>query len=109
MILQFGWKGGRGSESLVWRRGTAARIGAGTAARAGSVWNVYGPTETTIWSTLERVRNAERLTGSSRPSDREHAGLRIDGNLEPVPVGIPGELLSVDGSRQSYQAEASLN
>lgn len=60
-------------------------------ARAGSAWNVYGPTETTIWSTLERVRTAERTISLGRPIANTQVYV-LDLNREPVPVGIPGEL-----------------
>jgi acyl-coenzyme A synthetase/AMP-(fatty) acid ligase len=59
--------------------------------RAGSVWNVYGPTETTIWSTFERVRTAERTISLGRPIANTQVYV-LDLNREPVPVGIPGEL-----------------
>lgn len=55
------------------------------------VWNLYGPTETTIWSSAARVR----------PGEAVHLGeafagtsLRVvDAYLAPVPAGLCGELL----------------
>ena len=44
-------------------------------ARAGEVWNLYGPTETTIWSTLHRVVS-EPGPVIDRPPHREHQHLR---------------------------------
>lgn len=67
MILQFGWKGGRGVKVLCGGEALPRELAQELLTRAGSVWNVYGPTETTIWSTLERVRSAERIISLGRP------------------------------------------
>ena len=40
------------------------------------MWNLYGPTETTIWSaTCDRAQAAAGRDGSDRQSDRQHAGV----------------------------------
>ncbi|HEX6861738.1 MAG TPA: condensation domain-containing protein, partial [Thermoanaerobaculia bacterium] len=57
----------------------------------GSLWNVYGPTEATIWSTLDRVESAGPIT-IGRPLDNTEIYL-VSRQLNPVPVGVPGELL----------------
>jgi len=53
-------------------------------------WNVYGPTETTIWSTIHRLRDDD-LTSIGRPIDNTNIYI-LDENMRPVPVGVPGEL-----------------
>lgn len=56
-----------------------------------SVWNLYGPTETTIWSTVARIdRNVDVIT-IGRPIANTLVYL-LDPALNPVPVGVPGEL-----------------
>ena len=42
--------------------------------RATSAWNLYGPTETTIWSTMAKVTPNESAS-SNRPAGGEHADL----------------------------------
>ncbi|MGW8793015.1 amino acid adenylation domain-containing protein, partial [Streptomyces althioticus] len=60
--------------------------------RAMSVINLYGPTETTIWSTEWPVT----ADGARRPRiGRPIANTQVyvlDGTLRPVPAGVPGEL-----------------
>jgi len=58
----------------------------------GDVFNMYGPTETTIWSTAYQL-NAEE---GSIPIGRPIANTQIyicDKHLQPVPVGVPAELM----------------
>jgi acyl-coenzyme A synthetase/AMP-(fatty) acid ligase len=59
--------------------------------------NTYGPTEVTIAATIGDVRPAETLKDVSRevPIGRPIPGAQIfvlDGHLQPVPIGITGEL-----------------
>ncbi|MBW4619917.1 MAG: LLM class flavin-dependent oxidoreductase [Cyanosarcina radialis HA8281-LM2] len=64
----------------------------------GKIYNMYGPTETTIWSAIYPLVKAEWERGgtlSSIPIGRPIANTEIyilDDYLHPVPVGIAGEL-----------------
>ena len=49
---------------------------------------MYGPTETTIWSTASS--NLGRRTNSNRPADRQYADLAVYSCLNLVPVGSVG-------------------
>ncbi|TFI50883.1 amino acid adenylation domain-containing protein [Mastigocladus laminosus UU774] len=60
-------------------------------ARSASLWNLYGPTETTIWSTVCQLESNESLISIGRPIDNTQIYI-LDQNLQPVPVGVPGEL-----------------
>ncbi len=58
---------------------------------SGRIVNMYGPTETTIWSTTYTVDEV----GSTVPIGRPIANTQIyilDVHFRPVPVGVPGEL-----------------
>jgi amino acid adenylation domain-containing protein len=60
--------------------------------RCGSLWNLYGPTETTIWSTCECIDSVHegRIT-IGRPVANTRTYILDDHGL-PTPVGIAGEL-----------------
>ncbi|MEK8168888.1 AMP-binding protein [Streptomyces sp. M19] len=55
------------------------------------LWNLYGPTETTIWSSVQRVRAGRAVTvGRPIANTAFHV---VDRRMRPVPPGVPGELL----------------
>ncbi|MFN6567973.1 amino acid adenylation domain-containing protein [Dendronalium sp. ChiSLP03b] len=56
-----------------------------------SLWNLYGPTEATIWSSVCQLESNESLISIGRPIDNTQIYI-LDQNLQPVPVGVPGEL-----------------
>ncbi|MFL5539303.1 MAG: non-ribosomal peptide synthetase, partial [Longimicrobiaceae bacterium] len=90
MLLDAGWTPPRslrvlcGGEALP--RELADRLLAGGA----EVWNLYGPTETTIWSAAWRVE-----AGGPVVIGRPIANTRLyvlDPHGTPTPTGVPGEL-----------------
>ncbi|MBN3724640.1 non-ribosomal peptide synthetase [Burkholderia sp. Ac-20379] len=52
------------------------------------LWNMYGPTETTIWSSAQRVEGLPSL-GDPLAATQLYV---LDGGMNPVPLGAPGEL-----------------
>jgi natural product biosynthesis luciferase-like monooxygenase protein len=57
----------------------------------GEVRNMYGPTETTIWSTVHPVRAHEITVPIGRPIANTSIYI-LDQHLEPTPVGVAGEI-----------------
>ncbi len=60
----------------------------------GELWNLYGPTETTIWSTCTRI-TPEHLELPVLPIGEPIANTQLhllDDALMPVPAGVVGEL-----------------
>ena len=81
--------------------------------KSGKLINMYGPTETTIWSSTEDVTTAgtnEAITiGRPIANTQLYIVEEIDGKLEPVPVGVPGELLiGGDGVVRGYHNRPDL-
>ncbi|MFE0172960.1 amino acid adenylation domain-containing protein, partial [Streptomyces sp. NPDC059002] len=76
------------------------------AQRAGSVLNVYGPTETTIWSTAAVVDDEAPGIGTPIANTRVYV---LDRRLEPVPAGVVGELyIAGAGLARGYAGRAAL-
>jgi amino acid adenylation domain-containing protein len=59
--------------------------------RVGSLWNLYGPTETTIWSTCCRVSHVDGPLSIGRPIANTQTYV-LDAHQNPVPVGAIGDL-----------------
>lgn len=71
-------------------------------ASARSVRNMYGPTETTIWSTTAEIDDAADVTIGTPIANT--AVRVLDSTLHPVPAGRVGELyLSGDGLARGYR------
>lgn len=65
-------------------------------------FNAYGPTETTIWATVAELRPGDNPLAIGRPVLNTQVYI-LDDNLNPVPVGIPGELyIGGEGVAQGY-------
>jgi natural product biosynthesis luciferase-like monooxygenase protein len=74
----------------------------------GAVTNMYGPTETTIWSATEAVEGSPDVISIGRPIANTQLYI-LDQGLEPLPVGIPGELLiGGEGVVRGYLNRAEL-
>ncbi|RFU11949.1 LLM class flavin-dependent oxidoreductase, partial [Rhodobacteraceae bacterium W635] len=64
--------------------------------------NMYGPTETTIWSTTQPATGGEGITGIGRPIANTHTYV-LDAAMQPVPIGVPGELyIGGEGVARGY-------
>ncbi|MDP9897428.1 amino acid adenylation domain-containing protein [Variovorax boronicumulans] len=69
------------------------------------LWNMYGPTEATVWVTADRVEREPRF-GSAIAATQLHV---LDGALNPTPPGVAGELyLGGVGLARGYLARAEL-
>ncbi|MGH3936026.1 MAG: amino acid adenylation domain-containing protein, partial [Pseudonocardiaceae bacterium] len=60
------------------------------------VTNLYGPTETTIWSTAARLKQRSGAPTIGGPIANTQVYV-LDAGLWPVPVGVPGELYIAGG------------
>ncbi|MFM2389637.1 MAG: Dimodular nonribosomal peptide synthase, partial [Pseudomonadota bacterium] len=72
------------------------------------ILNMYGPTETTIWSSVEQVGDVEATTNIGTPIANTQLYV-LDPSGAPVPVGMPGELwIGGDGVARGYWQRADL-
>jgi amino acid adenylation domain-containing protein len=85
------WQGSRELKVLCGGEAMARDLAEDLLPCCGSLWNLYGPTETTIWSSIHRV------TGGSGPVPIGHPIANtqlyvLDRYRQLAPAGVPGEL-----------------
>ncbi|WP_433495464.1 amino acid adenylation domain-containing protein [Micromonospora sp. CA-248089] len=92
----------RGLRVLVGGEALPADLAATLRERAAEVTNVYGPTETTIWSTAAPVVAHDGPPPIGRPLANTKVYV-LDSALRPVPAGVLGELyIAGDGLARGY-------
>ena len=92
LLVEYGWQCDRKLKVLVGGDTLSPELARALVARCGQVWNMYGPTETTIWSSVYRL---ERLDEHLIPIGRPIANTTfyvLDDHRRMVPVGSEGEL-----------------
>jgi amino acid adenylation domain-containing protein len=94
LLLDSGWDGRRGLKAICGGEALPWDLAAALQARGVELWNVYGPTETAVWSSAGAVA-AEPGTGASVGLGQPVANTRfhvVDRELALVPIGVAGEL-----------------
>jgi len=108
LLLAAGWQGQPDLKILCGGEALPPDLAQQLLPRAASLWNLYGPTETTIWSTLCKIEPADEVISIGRPIANTQVYL-LDPQGQPVPVGVPGELyIGGDGLARGYMNRAAL-
>lgn len=91
LLIESGWNGDPALTILCGGEALSRDLAHQLQPRCGSLWNLYGPTETTIWSTCDRILSqpATILIGRAIANTQVYI---LDRHLQPVPIGVPGEL-----------------
>jgi amino acid adenylation domain-containing protein len=90
LMLESGWGGRPTLKILCGGESWSAELADELLPRCESLWNMYGPTETTIWSSVSRVeRGNPILIGPPIANTTFHI---LDSGGQPVPVGVAGEI-----------------
>jgi amino acid adenylation domain-containing protein len=91
LLLASGWTGDRNLNILSGGEAISRDLAAQLVAKSRSVWNMYGPTETTIWSTVDQITDTTQPILIGKPIANTEVYI-LDPQLQPVPIGITGEL-----------------
>ncbi|MEH2354881.1 amino acid adenylation domain-containing protein [Nostoc sp.] len=94
MLVAAGWENQNTMKILCGGEALDSSLAYQLLERGQEVWNLYGPTETTIWSAVQKVNYQEQQHGVSsigRPIANTQFYI-LDSHQKLVPVGVPGEL-----------------
>ncbi len=108
MLVEAGWMGS--ANLRMWCGGEALRpdLAESLLSRGRELWNLYGPTETTIWSAAHRVKSGENPILIGRPIGNTRMYV-LDPEGQTTPSGVPGELyIAGSGVARGYWRQPAL-
>ncbi|WP_411818965.1 amino acid adenylation domain-containing protein [Hyphococcus formosus] len=91
LLLEAGWEGGQNFKALCGGEALPRDLAKNLSACVGELWNMYGPTETTIWSTCYKVSAAGEPILIGTPIANTSVYI-LDKAGRQAPPGIPGEI-----------------
>jgi amino acid adenylation domain-containing protein len=92
LLIEAGWKGSPSLRVLCGGESLPRELASQLLVRGKSLWNLYGPTETTIWSTIAEIKSSENLLVIGRPIDNTEVFI-VNEHGQPAATGVSGELL----------------
>lgn len=108
LLLAAGWGGNQQLKILCGGEALPGHLANQLLNRCNSLWNMYGPTETTIWSAASLVETDKSVVPISHPiANTQFYILNQHGHL--VPIGVPGELhIGGNGLARGYSNHPEL-
>ncbi len=91
LLLEAGWTGSPALTLLCGGEALPRVLADRLLDKGKALWNLYGPTETTIWSSAHQVEPGTGLVSIGRPIARTQLYV-LDARLRAVPAGVVGEL-----------------
>jgi amino acid adenylation domain-containing protein len=108
LLLGAGWTGKRDLKALCGGEALPKDLAQALVGRVSELWNMYGPTETTIWSTLSRIDDPNGPITVGRPIENTRTYV-LERSGHPAPVGVPGELcIGGEGVARGYHDRPEL-
>ena len=101
-LADAGWCGGEEFKILCGGEALFRQLADQLLQGGASLWNLYGPTETTIWATIAKVEPGASPVLIGRPIANTEIYI-LDSHLQPAPVGVYAELyIGGDGLARGY-------
>ena len=108
LLVAAGWPGKPDLTTVCTGEAMPRDVAAQLRPLVGRLWNLYGPTETTIWSTGWLVEKGDEPVLIGRPVANTQCYI-LDDRRQPVPTGVVGELyIAGDGLARGYRNRPDL-
>lgn len=92
MLLDYGWGGHGKLRALCGGEAIGVDLTERLLPAVSELWNLYGPTETTIWSSIQRIHHQQDAHSIGHPiANTTMYILSKEAKLQPI--GVPGELI----------------
>ena len=91
LLLETNWRPANRFRALCGGEPLSRQLADSLLERVDELWNMYGPTETTIWSTLDQVERDGAPISIGGPIGNTQVHV-LDPTGEPVPIGVVGEI-----------------
>ncbi|MEG5035145.1 amino acid adenylation domain-containing protein [Microcoleus sp. AT3-D2] len=102
MLHDAGWQGNKQLKILCGGEALSQKLAGQLYQKGSAVWNLYGPTETTIWSMIQPIDSEDKPISIGRAIANTQVYI-LDRHLQPVPIGVGGELhIGGDGLARGY-------
>ena len=102
MLIESGWAGRDRLHMLCGGEALSRDLADALAGRGAALLNLYGPTETTIWSSVEPITPGVAPVSIGRPIANTQLFI-LDDALQPVPARVQGHLyIGGDGLARGY-------
>ncbi len=108
LLIEAGWQGAPGLVAFCGGEALPRDLSREIRQRCSRLWNLYAPTETTVYSIVAEIGDEAGAVPIGRPMPNVRAYV-LDAALEPVPVGAIGELfIGGDGVAVGYRNNPQL-
>ncbi len=108
LLIEAGWRARDGFRAFCGGESMARDLADALLENVHELWNLYGPTETTIWSTAGRVERDGAAISIGRPIANNSVYV-LDAAGVPTAIGIPGEIhIGGDGVAAGYHNRPEL-
>ena len=91
VLVSRGWSGKRNLRALCGGEALTSNLVRQLFPKVKELWNMYGPTETTIWSTCVRIAEPDARINIGKPIDNTSIHI-LDKNNKSLPPGVIGEV-----------------
>ncbi len=108
LLLDAGWPGRKSMKLLCGGEAFPHDLASNLPAKVDSVWNMYGPTETTIWSSCHQVKASDNTISIGKPIANTQVYILNDSH-QLMPIGVQGELyIAGEGVVRGYLNNTAL-
>ena len=102
LLLDSNWAGQSTLKMLCGGEPLPKNLAESLLAKGGELWNMYGPTETTIWSSIAKIEAGVSQITIGRPIANTQMYV-LNRQRQPVPLGVTGDLyIGGDGVAIGY-------